>query len=282
MKCEWQAYLNILPLWLRHEVDRIGKNNLQELRLRIGKPVEMVLQHGVFKTDRFIAFSDISYVINSASSYSPWAAATISKGFLTAEGGHRIGICGMCTVSDGLMTGIQHPNSLCVRVSRDYYGISGELSKLDDSLLIIGPPGSGKTTLLRDLVRKISEKVCTSISVIDEREEIFPLCLGQVCFETGDRTDILSGCSKNDGINAVLRSMNPEWIAVDEITAYEDSKALLHAGWCGVKLIATAHANTINDLLNRPIYRELITSKLFSNVVIMKKDKSWKVERICI
>ena len=76
--------------------------------------------------------------------------------------------------------------------------------------------------------------------------------------------------------------MNPVWIAVDEITAEEDSQALLHAGWCGVKLIATAHAGSVKDVMSRPVYRTLISENLFSNIVIMQKDKSWKIERIPI
>lgn len=282
MKCAWQAYINLLPHWMREEVDRLGKDYLQELRLRIGLFPELVMQHTVYKINRIVTCADLSFVINVASNYSPWAATTISDGYLTAEGGHRIGICGVCTVNNGFVTGIHQPSSLCIRVSRDFYNISSTLNNLCSSLLIIGKPGSGKTTLLRDLVRTISDNAHGSVSVIDEREEIFPLIKGQACFFAGNSTDILSRCTKNAGINAVLRSMNPEWIAVDEITAEEDTQALLCAGWCGVKLIATAHAGSIEDLKRRSVYRPLLSEKLFSDVVIMQKDKSWKRERILI
>lgn len=282
MRCAWQAYINLLPHWMRQDVDRLGKDDLQELRLRIGLPAELITQREIYNIDRIITNSDLAFVINNASNYSPWSATTISKGFLTAEGGHRIGICGVCTVNNSTMMGIHQPSSLCIRVSRDFYGISENLSKLNTSLLIIGPPGSGKTTLLRDLIRTISNSKHGSVSVVDEREEIFPLVKGQACYTAGNSTDILSGCSKSIGINAVLRSMNPVWIAVDEITAEEDSQALLHAGWCGVKLIATAHAGSVKDLMSRPVYRTLISETLFSNIVIMQKDKSWKIERILI
>ena len=74
--------------------------------------------------------------------------------------------------------------------------------------------------------------------------------------------------------------MNPEWIAVDEITSEDDCNALLHAGWCGVNLIATAHAGSISDLKTRPVYRKIIDNKLFTNIVVLRKDKSWTYERI--
>ena len=116
--------------------------------------------------------------------------------------------------------------------------------------------------------------------MVDEREELFPLFKGQACFESGERTDVLSGCPKAAGIEAVLRSMNPKWIAVDEITAQLDSEALLHAGWCGVNLLATAHAGSIHDLKTRPLYRTLIENQLFSTILILHRDKSWTMERI--
>lgn len=280
MKCAWQAYLNLLPHWLRHNVDNLGKNSLQELRLRVGQVPELCLQQGSKKLSRLITKEDISFVINAASEYSPWSARTLGQGYLTAAGGHRIGVCGVTTTQNEKVTGISDPTSLCIRVARDFFDIAKSATNLNASILIIGPPGSGKTTLLRDLIRQKSNCGQGSIAVVDEREELFPLYKGQPCFSIGEKTDILSGCSKSVGIEAVLRSMNPAWIAVDEITAQEDTEALLHAGWCGVNLLATAHAGSLNDLKTRPVYQLLIRNKLFENVLILRRDKSWYTERI--
>ncbi len=280
MKCAWQAFINLLPHWMRREVDEQGRSALQELRLRIGMPPEMLFQHNAYKLSRIVASEDISFVINAASEYSPWTAQSIGQGYLTAAGGHRIGICGASTVTGGKMTGIRAPTSLCMRVARDFEGIARELTDVSGSVLIIGPPGSGKTTLLRDIIRRKSARVQGCIGVIDEREELFPVHNGQACFYPGEHTDILSGCPKAVGIEAVLRSMNPEWIAVDEITGESDCDALLHAGWCGVDLMATAHAGSVADLKSRPVYRPLINAGLFKSVIILNKDKSWSVERI--
>lgn len=280
MKCAWQAYLNLLPHWLRREVDQYGKETLQELHMRIGLCPIMYLGSGKRKLDRSVTTEDITFVINAASEYSPWAARTLSKGYLTGQGGHRIGVCGVATITDGMMHGITKPTSLCIRVARDFEGISAKAADVLDSLLIIGPPGSGKTTLLRDLIRAKSNSCQGNISVVDEREELFPLHKGQACFYPGEHTDILSGCSKAEGIEAVLRSMNPSWIAVDEITERGDCDALLQAGWCGVKLMATAHAGSLQDLLTRPIYKHLVDYKLFSTILVLQRDKSWKLERM--
>jgi len=280
MKCAWNAYTNLLPHWMRQQVDELGQDALEELRLHIGLEPELVLHQENINLPKITTNDDIAFVINAASAYSPWTANSVAQGYLTAPGGHRIGICGVSTVINGIMTGISQPTSLCIRVARDFENIAKTAANVEDSILIIGPPGSGKTTLLRDLIRMKSQN--ESIAVVDERGELFPLHKGQASFFAGNRTDILSGCPKSYGVEAVLRSMNPRWIAVDEITAPADCEALLHAGWCGVKLLATAHAGSLLDLKSRPVYQPLINTNLFPTVIILRKDKSWTMERLSL
>ena len=280
MNCAWQAYINLLPHWMRQEVDKQGREQLQELRMRMDQKPEMILNSGSIRLSAPAKKEDISFTINAASEYSPWTAVTVRHGFLTGQGGHRIGICGVGNCADGRISGIPFPTSLCIRVARDFPNIAKEAASFQGSVLIIGPPGSGKTTLLRDLIRQKSNTGPGSVAVVDEREELFPYYKGQACFESGDRTDILSGCGKSAGIEAVLRSMSPQWIAVDEITAQSDCDALLHAGWCGVNLLATAHAASMRDFRTRPVYRALTEYRLFSTMIILHSDKSWTVERI--
>jgi stage III sporulation protein AA len=112
---------------------------------------------------------------------------------------------------------------------------------------------------------------------VDERGEIFPV--GDI-FEPGLRTDVLTGCSKAQGVQMALRTMGPTCIAMDEITATEDCQALLRAAWCGVELLATAHASDVIDLRRRPVYRPLVQSGLFSQVIVLNRDKSWHMERM--
>lgn len=78
----------------------------------------------------------------------------------------------------------------------------------------------------------------------------------------------------------LLRTMSPGAIAVDEITADEDCDALLQSGWCGVELLATAHAANAEELNRRPIYQKLILNRLFDWLVILQQDKSWRLERM--
>jgi len=280
MRCAWQAYLNLLPLWMRQDVDRLGSDTLQELRLRLGIPPELVRSNGSVFLSRPITADDLIYCVNAASRYSPWSAKTVSSGYITAQGGHRLGLCGSATVIDGTLSGISNVTSLCIRVARDFPGIAQKLSHIKGSVLIIGSPGGGKTTLLRDLIRIKSEQEGINVCVADERGELFPVWQNQLCFSTGKRTDILSGCHKVQAIDTLLRCMSPQIIAVDEITAEEDCVALLRAGWCGVRLYATAHAQSIKDLHTRRVYKPLVESNLFDTLITLQPDKSWYAERI--
>lgn len=280
MKCAWKSYINVLPHWMREQVDSLGRDRLQELRLRIGRPPELICMDGSRYLDRFVSMDDLSYCVNAASQYSPWASATIANGYITAPGGHRLGICGDVAVIDGKISTITNISSLCIRVARDFPGIGLRASGLTGSTLIIGSPGRGKTTLLRDLIRQKSNSDSGAVAVVDERRELFPFVDGQFAFYPGSRTEVLSGCSKGAGTEILIRTMNPKWIAVDEITAVEDCEALIHAGWCGVSLLATAHGNDLQDFLSRPVYKVLRQCILFENIIIMKPDKSWVLERV--
>lgn len=280
MRCAWQAYMNLIPIRMRQEVDKQGSESLQELRLRLNLPPELMTAEGSVWLDETVTKDDLSFCVNAASRYSPWSAATSAQGYITAPGGHRVGICGAAAVSDGIMTGITETSSLCLRVARDFPGIAEKAGTVKGSILILGRPGSGKTTLLRDLIRQKSDNFEGCVAVVDERGELFPKAQGENCFPTGMRTDILTGCSKSQGINAVLRTMNPTIIAVDEITALEDCDALIQAGWCGVKFLATVHAGSRSDLYSRPIYKPLIKSGLFEHLLILQSDKSWRLERM--
>ena len=275
MRCAWQEFLNLIPPWMRHDVDRAGKEDLQELRLRMGLPPELCRAAGRYHLNRAVTAEDLNYVVNTACRYSPWSAASAAQGFLSTQGGHRVGLCGEAVVQNGAVSGIRTVSSLCVRVARDFPGIA-EGADDGNSTLIIGSPGRGKTTLLRDLIRQRSMKGQGSIAVVDERGELFP----GTCFSKGPRTDVLTGCGKPHGIEILLRTMGPSCIAVDEITAESDCEALIQAAWCGVKVFATAHAADKRDLLSRPIYRHLGESGIFDTILIMQPDKSWREERM--
>ena len=279
MICQWQNVLNVLPGWMKHSVDELGKGKLQELRLRLGQKPRLCFQNDQLELERTITKEDISFIINTATRYSPWAYATTAKGYITIPGGHRLGLGGDVVVKQGEVSGLRWITSICMRICADHPGIAKDIPE-KGSVLLIGAPGRGKTTLLRDLIRLRSNAGEGSICVIDEREEIFPVHQDKFCFYPGVRTDVLSGCPKAWGVETAVRCLGPAAIAVDEITAAQDCQALIHAGWCGVDVIATAHAANKQELFTRPVYKPLIDMGLFQYLVVLNKDKHYHTERM--
>lgn len=257
------ALLAVLPQRLRSE----HYDDVREVRLRLGKPPRLVTGGGCRDVPGAVEDAELRFVVNAASRYSPWNAATVTDGYLTAQGGHRIGLCGSAAGE-----GLTELTSLCIRVARDAQGIAAGLPS-DESLLILGPPGSGKTTLLRDHIRRLSKT--WTVSVVDERRELF----GEG-FLRGENMDVLMGVDKPRGIDMVLRSMGPQVIALDEITSEADCAALLRVAWCGVRLIATAHADSARDLHRRGIYRPLAETGLFTKAAVLDHAQRWHIEEV--
>ena len=274
MKTLHDQLRTILPQRIRPLLPAEEIGNLTEIRMRIGQPMMLTYLQRQSSVGEPITTEDLSFVVNTACRYSPWNARSIHQGYLTAPGGHRIGLCGEAA-GDRMRT----VTSICIRVAKDLHGISGRIP-VQDSILILGAPGSGKTTLLRDYIRRISGSPMGSVCVVDERGEIFPFSGGKMCFDPGNGTDVMTGRSKAEGIDCVIRAMGPKWIAVDEITRPADCDALVQALWCGVKVVATAHAASVRDLFSRPVYRPIVDSGVFSAAVVLHTDKSYHLERI--
>ena len=138
--------------------------------------------------------------------------------------------------------------------------------------LIVSPPGMGKTTLLRELVRRLSET--HRVSLLDERGEVAGVWDGVPEFDVGSPTDVLTGADKRSGAAMLLRSMNPEILAMDEITARSDLEAVRSASACGVRILATAHAFTLADMPRRELYREILAMGVFERVVEISADSA--------
>ena len=273
MTCNWDALLRILPQSLAPGVDRWGREALQELRLRLGSPARLILAGSVRDLPGTVTEADLSCILNAASRYSPWAAATMAQGYLTAPGGHRIGICGTVVRREGTVTGFSVVTSVCIRIARDHPGIARKADGIGGSILILGAPGWGKTTLLRDLCRRRSRS-CT-VCAVDERGELFPEGL-----DRGEALDILTGCPKPQGMEMLLRTMSPDYIALDEITADADCEGLIRCAHCGVRLMATAHAASAEDLFRRSTYRPLGEHRIFQTVLLLRPDKTYTLERM--
>ena len=267
----------ILPGRLRKaalSLPREKREIAEEIRLRAGSPMTVLLPYGEEAFDEMVEAEDLETLCDIASEFSRYAAAeTLRAGFLPVRGGYRVGLCGTAVIKDGVNTNLINLSSAAIRIGREQKGIAKEIAgKLFHngdfaSTLILSPPGGGKTTLLRDLIRELSTGAAgyapKRVALIDERGEVAVMVRGVPQMDVGPHTDILEACPKALAIPIVLRAMNPQIIALDEITVREDLRAVCMASGCGARILATVHASDIAELSEKPLYRELLEARVF-------------------
>ena len=258
-------------------------SRVEEIRLRLGFPPSLTMPEGERSLGaRSVTAADIAHVLDRASRSSLHSVQReLRQGFITAAGGLRIGVCG--TVAG---ESIRDFSSLAIRLPHEVRGAGGEimdaLRPFARSVLIISPPGGGKTTFLRELIRRAS---CAGarVSLCDERGEVAAVWQGRAAFDLGSHTDILSGVGKSEGIMMLLRAMNPDIIALDEVSAAADMEALEQAQSCGAAVYATAHSSGVEELRRRGGWARLLDAGMFHRAVIIEKgaERSYKLVDLC-
>ena len=260
--------------------NQIPFSKLQEIRLRIGKPLIIVSDNIEFVLHKIIEKDELMEILEYVSNYSLYAFENeLKQGFITIEGGHRVGMTGQVLIEDGEVKNIKHISSMNIRISHEILNCADIIfpyiteDKQICNTLIISPPRCGKTTMLRDLIRQVSDgnrwvRGCT-VGVVDERSELGGCYLGVPQNQLGIRTDILDCCPKSKGMLMLVRSMAPQVIAVDEIGSAEDIHALEYAMLCGCKMIATVHGTSMEEVRKKPILEELVKSHKFERYVVL-------------
>lgn len=284
--------LTLFPMQMRRTYERVATHmeHIQEIRLRVGRPV---IVHSVGKekyltVDGAIVYSpenafcpDREYMnrlLNHICGYSAYAfEEEIRRGFLTVPGGHRIGLSGEVVLDGNEVISMKHLNAMNIRIAHQIKGAADAVmeyvchEKGIYHTLIVSPPGCGKTTLLRDMIRQLSVKF--TIGVVDERSEIGGSFQGEIQNDLGPRTDLLDGCPKEIGITMLLRSMNPQILAVDEIGTRADATAIGQAIRSGCYVIATIHGESVGQLVEKKGIDELIQQKVFERYIVLRDRK---------
>lgn len=283
-----ERILNVLPGSIRRILhqEELEYGYLQEIKLRTEKPLLLTYKGSELIPGRqrgqpyYVTRDDIREMLEYISNYSLYAyEEEMKQGFITIEGGHRIGMTGQAIVEGGKVKNLKYISSINVRMSHEILGCADTVfpyitrQKRLCHTLIVSPPGCGKTTLLRDLIRQISTGnryiKGMSVGVVDERSEIGGCYMGVAQNQLGIRTDVLDCCPKAEGMIMLIRSMRPEIIAVDEIGTAEDVHAIEYAMHCGCKMLATVHSRSVEELKKRPVLGRMIEEERFERYIVL-------------
>ena len=261
-------------------------NCLYEIRLRAGRPLFLIYAGG----ERFLRIKghepylvtrqDLKETLEYISGYSLYAYEDeIRQGYISVQGGHRVGVTGKVILNGDRIKGMKYISCINVRLSHQLLGCADAVMPYIQRqnhiahTLIISPPRGGKTTLLRDVIRQLSngrEGISgVTVGVVDERSELAGSWQGIPQNDLGMRTDILDACPKAEGMKMLVRSMSPDVVAVDELGREEDFRAVESVIYCGCRLIATAHGNSLEDILAQPFFQKLKKMEIFEKYIVL-------------
>jgi stage III sporulation protein AA len=283
-----EAIFTFLPKNIADLINQIPpeqKDELEEIRVRINRPLEITLKGAPKFLSYIIQPEDAFHLLNKISHFSIYTLEEeLKRGYITVSGGHRIGLAGKVILEEGKVKAIRDISSFNIRIAREKIGIAGPIIPyiLQGGWLhtmIIGPPQTGKTTLLRDIARLISSGIpkrgiqACKVGIVDERSEIAGCVNGIPQLTFGHRLDVLDACPKAEGMMMMIRSMSPDVLIVDEIGRKEDTEAIQEAVHAGIKLIMTTHGTSLEELRNRPSLKDILAERIFERFVVLSRKE---------
>lgn len=263
--------------------EKVNLKAVNEIRLRADKPVIVnvsgrmffLSENGVTSNLRGCLYASkimIEDVIFRASECSIYSVnEQIKKGFIVTDDAIRIGIGGNLVEENGHIKTMTNFSSCNIRIPHIIKNCSLTAFRfiVEDkdvkNTLVISPPACGKTTFLRDFVFQLSERnIPLNILLLDERGELD-------CGINSKFSDKIAFSTKKVGFENGIRSLSPDVIVTDELGQEEDIEAIRYASSCGVKVLASTHADSMETFCKKPLFSQIIKEKIFKRYVLLSK-----------
>ena len=288
-----QRIFAYLPKTIKDHLQQVSSyfplNDIEEIRFRIGRPIEITANRKTVFLPYSLSREEAEQIMEKLSNHSFYTLdEELRRGYITINGGHRVGLAGRVILDSGKVKGIREVSSFNIRIAREKIGVAEKyIHYLFDSAwhhtMIIGPPQSGKTTFLRDLARIISTGVKQhnippyKVGIVDERSEIAGSVNGVPQLTFGPRIDVLDACPKAEGMMMMIRSMSPDVLVVDEIGRKEDTEAILEAVHAGVRLMMTTHGESLEEIKQRPSLQPIVRQEIFTRFIELSRRNGARV-----
>lgn len=298
-----KVFNTFLPKEVCGFIETLGLNEIQEIRMNIGQPLMLkaqgreiiphkqggiteIYQDGFQVTEEMLKETFGFICKHSVYAYEE----EIRQGFITIEGGHRIGLAGQAVVERDKVRNIKYVSGLNIRLASERIGCGEKVIEMITdkhnifNTLIVAPPCAGKTTLLRDCIRLLSNGSKgidgVRVGVADERGELGACYHGVPQNDLGVRTDVLDRIPKASGILMLIRSMAPRVIAVDEIGSEDDMEALKNACLSGCNILATIHGASPYDIYEKTVFEHLKAGNMFQRYIVLQRNEIGKIKGI--
>jgi stage III sporulation protein SpoIIIAA len=243
------ALLGILPPQTRQKLqEQEDFKLLIEVVLDLGRPPEArFLNREVILDQREVTAEDIEYVISRIGSFGDDNRAGIERTL------HRISAI---RNRKGRIVG------LTCRVGRAVFGtikIIEDLVETGKSILLLGRPGVGKTTMLREVARVLADDFQKRVIIVDTSNEIAgDGDIPHPAIGHARRMQVTTPNMQHAVMIEAVENHMPEVIVIDEIGTQLETQAARTIAERGVQLVATAHGNTLENLMMNPTLADLI------------------------
>ncbi len=229
-------------------VRRDDKDDLLEVVLDLGRePEARFPNESISLSEREVSEEDLRYVIQRIGSFGGDNRAGIERTL------HRISA--LRNRSDKVV-------GLTLRVGRAVYGtinIIEDLVLIGQSILLLGRPGVGKTTMLREVARVLADDAHRRVVIVDTSNEIAgDGDIPHPGIGKARRMQVQSPDRQHAVMIEAVENHMPEVIVIDEIGTELEANAARTIAERGVQLVATAHGNTLENLIQNPTLSDLI------------------------